>query len=319
MVQDVGAGQEACGFRQTATVSAGATCQGVVRLAIPILPRSGKPRTKRPIDKEEFGRRGKKCDAPCSPALIHVQTGAYGLAGCLLLRRQAAQAAKKAASEAFKTDPLLTDPDVPVNRPMKKKSEMGERAPEGLQVRRSLSAPQSQGGRGRSWLQVVVNNTKLSDKAKGMRAIEKKLRQVGQKTRNRTSNAMGSSCSILAGDGTAPQVDACVRSRPGGRADCEEEAGRKARRVPTRKDLTERRAGGRAGAAAAVILCRGAHRMLSCTSKQFTMSSLTKGHRPASMHSVRHLAAVMGNAATQTLPIRYECSRATTGPTERRW
>ena len=30
-------------------------------------------------------------------------------------------------------------------------------------------------------LQVVVNNTKLSDKAKGMRAIEKKLRQVGQK------------------------------------------------------------------------------------------------------------------------------------------
>ena len=53
-------------------------------------------------------------------------------------RRQAAQAAKRAASEAFKTDPLLTDPDVPVNRPMKKKSEMGERAPEGLQVRRPL-------------------------------------------------------------------------------------------------------------------------------------------------------------------------------------
>jgi hypothetical protein len=148
MVQDVGAGQEACGFRQTATVSAGATCQGVVQLAIPILPRSGKPRTKRPIDKEEFGRRGKKYDATSSPALIHVCTGAYGLAGCLLLRRQAAQAAKKAASEAFKTDPLLTDPDVPVNRPMKKKSEMGERAPEGLQVRRSLPAPQSQGGRG---------------------------------------------------------------------------------------------------------------------------------------------------------------------------
>ena len=148
MVQDVGAGQEACGFRQTATVSAGATCQGVVQLFIPILPRSGKPRTKRPIDKEEFGRRGKKYDATSSPALIHVCTGAYGLAGCLLLRRQAAQAAKKAASEAFKTDPLLTDPDVPVNRPMKKKSEMGERAPEGLQVRRSLPAPQSQGGRG---------------------------------------------------------------------------------------------------------------------------------------------------------------------------
>ena len=28
-------------------------------------------------------------------------------------------------------------------------------------------------------MQVVVNNTKLSDRAKGIRAIEKKLRQVG--------------------------------------------------------------------------------------------------------------------------------------------
>ena len=60
MVENVGAGQEACGFCQTAPVSTGAP----VHVSQPQVSRcrSGKPRTKRPIDKEEFGRRGKKCD-----------------------------------------------------------------------------------------------------------------------------------------------------------------------------------------------------------------------------------------------------------------